>query len=74
LKENRASQEEIDGLIKFMRELESKVEQGDAWELMDFLHESNGVPSWERVVFGYQVMLDNVCDPDVDYLALKSAE
>lgn len=29
------------------------------------------VPSWRRVVHGYQVLFDNCCDPDLDYLEWK---
>ncbi len=32
--------------------------------------EENGVnvPAWERTVFGYTVLVDNCCDPDLNYL------
>jgi hypothetical protein len=68
----RASQEEIDGLIDFMRKLEELFDSGDESELLDyFFEEAGGVPNWERTVFGFSVLVDNVCDPSISYLDWK---
>jgi hypothetical protein len=66
----KASQQEVDDLIDFLRTLEEKVEEWDESDLLDYL-EHRGVPSWERTVFGFSVLVDNVCDPDVSYLDWK---
>jgi hypothetical protein len=66
----KASQEEVDRLIHFLRSLEELVDSYDEDALLDLLF-NGGVPTWERTVFGYLVLVDNACDPDKGYLDWK---
>ena len=46
-------------------------DEGFNWEYyMDYYH-SNISHIHMRVIFGYEVLVDNVCDPELDYLDYK---
>ncbi len=66
----KADPEEIAAVNQFMRELEDEIkypEKSDE-ELREWI---KNAPCLFRVVFGYQVLLDNCCDPDADTLEWK---
>jgi hypothetical protein len=92
----KASQEDVDRVVKFFQLIEEYIEYGtytppsdefeeESIELTDkiFVHylrtlwggrqsSQPGVDSaWSRVVNGYAVLVDNVCDPDSDVLEYK---
>lgn len=53
----------------------AKASKGEWTRLFRWLQaqEAAGVnvPPWERTVFGYDVLVENVCDPEKDYLDWK---
>ena len=68
MKMAKASKEEWEKVMRFSNELEEKsldyaVSDKDlgAWV-------RKSTPPMRRVVFGYQVLVDNCADPDLDYL------
>lgn len=71
----KASQKDINCLIEFFQFLGHRhAGDTDADAFMQYLdqHWSNGVAAaWSRVVFGFQTLLDNCCDPDSDVLDWK---
>jgi hypothetical protein len=46
-------------------------EDGFNWEFYMDYYESNISHIHMRVIFGYEVLVDNVCNPDLDYLDFK---
>ena len=46
-------------------------ENGFLWEYYMDYYKSAISYIHMRVIFGYQTLLDNVCDPELDYLAYK---
>jgi len=69
----KASEIDIDKVQNFFEQLEDMI-QGDVdpVDVSDFVRASfpHG-GSWERLVHGYRVLLDNVCDPNKSYLDWK---
>lgn len=57
----KASQQEIDTLMTWLQDLESAKYE-------DAKHRP---PAFMRVVFGYETLVNNVCDPEKDYLEYK---
>lgn len=75
IKMARASNESVDGLMNFLQELEEKSDSYDVtadelgeWVIYNF-HRAHGV--YERILFGYKTLVDNACDPSLDYLDYK---
>lgn len=71
----RATEEEIRNLQQFFEELEQLVEEGmntseDASTIV-FDRFPKLAGGWRRVLFGYEVLFENACDPSLDYLAWK---
>ena len=66
----KASKEEWEQAMRFVNDLEMEIKYPEKTdeELREWL---NKAPCLTRIVFGYQVMIDNVCDPDEDTLACK---
>ena len=75
MKMARASNEEIEATMDLAANLESLISYGclsDGDESVDNLDEEiaklvrNHLRRWslQRIVFGYQVLVDNCCDPD----------
>ena len=70
MKMAKAPREEWEACMKFVHELEAEIkwpEKSDE-ELRAWL---NDAPCLFRVVFGYQVLVDNCADPASDYLDFK---
>lgn len=66
----KASKEEWEAVMRFARELDEEIKHPEKTdtELREWIEKA---PSLFRVVFGYQVIVDNACDPDSDTLAFK---
>jgi hypothetical protein len=54
----KASQEDIDELKKYLLKAEKR-------NTKDFPF------GWRRVVWGCEILIENCCDPNLDYLALR---
>lgn len=54
----KASKEDINKLVDYLTKAESR-------NAKNFPH------GWRRVVWGCDILIDNCCDPKVNYLALK---
>ena len=49
--------------------LQIEDEEGNfSWELYASYYQENISHIWNRILFGFEVLLDNVCDPELDYL------
>lgn len=46
-------------------------DDGFNWDYYMDYYQSNISHIHMRVIFGYEVLIDNVCDPDLDYLDYK---
>lgn len=48
---------------------EIKMEDGSfSWEFYSSYYQENISHIWNRILFGFEVLVDNVCDPELDYL------
>ena len=51
---------------------EIKTEDGSfSWEYYASYYQENISHIWSRILFGFEVLVDNVCDPELDYLDYK---
>lgn len=70
----RASQQEIDRLREFFYELNLNADdyQIDECRLgLWVIQQLKELPNVERILFGYETLLANACDPSLDYLDWK---
>ena len=58
---------EDEDFIKIIKELEDD-EKRFSWEFYAHHYNSEISHIHMRIIFGFEVLLDNVCDPDLDYL------
>ena len=56
MKQAKASEKEWQALVDWFNKREEKGKE---------------VPDWRRVVFSYEVLVSNTCDPEKDYLDWK---
>ena len=70
MKVAKASKEEWEYVMKFVQTLEDEIKYPEKTdeELGAWVRKA---PCLFRVVFGYQVLVDNCCDPDNDALEWK---
>lgn len=68
----KASQHDVDEVMSFLQELEEKTDDYDCldsdlgeWVNQNF-HKIYG--KYERILLGFSTLVDNVCDPNIDYL------
>lgn len=68
----KAPKEDIDEVTNFLQELEEKTDNYDVsdgelgeWVNQNF-HRVYG--KYDRILTGFSVLIDNVCDPNLDYL------
>lgn len=68
----KASQHDVSKVMSFLRELEEKTDDYECsdndlgkWVNRNF-HEIHG--KYERILLGFSTLVDNVCDPNIDYL------
>lgn len=70
MKMAKASYAEWQKVMDFVNELEQEVKSCQSDELLGTWVRSNYV--WcGRVAYGYRVLVDNACDPNVDWLEWK---
>ena len=58
-----------DDFMKIIKHCED--DDGFNWEYYMDYHQSNISYIHMRVIFGYEVLVNNVCDPELDYLDYK---
>ena len=70
MKMAKASKEEWEACMRFANELEQEIKYPEKTdqELAAWVRQA---PCLFRVVFGYQVLVDNCADPALDYLDFK---
>ena len=52
--------------------LQIEDEEGNfSWEYYASYYQENISHIWNRILFGFEVLVDNVCDPELDYLDYK---
>jgi hypothetical protein len=70
MKMAKASKEEWESVMRFAQELEDEIKYPERTdeELGAWVRKS---PCLFRVVFGYQVLVDNCADPNLDHLDFK---
>ena len=68
MKMAKASKEEWEKVMRFSNSLEENIDNSemDDEELGAWVR--NTAPPMRRVIFGYQVLVDNCADPALDYL------
>ena len=74
LRMGKAPKSELERIRRFFDELEEiNHESDDIEKLGEFIYSWLQSPNFsiERVLMGYQVLIDNACDPSLDYLDFK---
>lgn len=71
----KATRDNIDALSDFLNELEDIEENEYACDRDSLVWwiKSNIPTHWRKVTFGCEVLIDNACDPNLDYLEFKPA-
>lgn len=70
----KATPEDISKLRYFLEKLDEYQSEGidnDEDFILDIMGDFEVIHGWRRVVEGYQVLVDNACDPALDYLEFK---
>jgi hypothetical protein len=72
----RASQEQLDTLRKWFQELEAMLEdeKSDMHDIGQFVsktYEARRIDEYERILMGYETMIENACDQSLTYLDFK---
>ncbi len=70
----RCSQTDIEQMRTFFFALEEKIDTVDEYELGKWITDNytDGCGRhWQRLVFGYETLLENACDPSLSYLDWK---
>ena len=71
MKMAKASKEEWERVMKFTQELQEEIDYPSKSNSDFGLWVRNNMPPMTRTVFGYQVLVDNCCDPDSHTLEWK---
>ena len=75
LKMARAYPEQIQAMREWFYALETMLESdADAEDVGRFVQRSFGtkrIGEYERILFGYETMFENACDPSLSYLDFK---
>ncbi|MBD2076362.1 hypothetical protein H6F86_21245 [Phormidium sp. FACHB-592] len=69
MKVAKATEANIQALIDFLNEIEEMVE-GDDFTNAEKLLRSRPI-HWAKIIFGYQTLVENCCDPNLNYLEWK---
>jgi hypothetical protein len=68
----RAMPDELAAMRDFFYGLQEQMETSGPSEVYDWLEKNfpkvDGTGTWERVIYGYETMFDNACDPSLSYL------
>lgn len=68
----KATEEERQALRNFFEELEGLLDFGDSvQQFVEKQMEGTVGGSWQRILWGFETMIENACDPDLDYLEFK---
>jgi hypothetical protein len=69
----KASKEEWEAVMQFANQIEDYIKYRFTSDTSDedILKLVRNAPCLLRVVFGYQVLVDNACDPALDHLDFK---
>lgn len=72
LRQARAMPDQIEEVRQWFRELE-RVVDSESEDVGEWVERNYGRvrSEWERIVFGYEVLVNNACDPDLSYLDWK---
>ena len=62
---------ELRDLLEKLDEYQSEGIDNDEDFILDIMGDFEALHGWRRVVEGYQVLVDNACDPALDYLEFK---
>lgn len=71
----KCSMEDLSQIREFLRKLEELVHAGSHKDLVEFVDKNfdqHCGRHYERLIFGYETLLENVCDPGVTHLAWKA--
>jgi hypothetical protein len=72
----KATSEQVDVLRTWFHELEDVLEnpEKDALDIAEFVHDTfkqRRIDEYERILFGYETLVENACDPNLSYLEWK---
>jgi hypothetical protein len=67
-KEDWSEDEDYTNIIKELEDEEGHF----SWELYASYYQRNISHIYGRILWGFEVLVENVCDPDLDYLDYKS--
>ncbi len=74
LKMAKASPEEVENLRRFFNTVETMFEKYN-WQndeqFIKVLKKKFNQVQWQRVVMGYEILVENMCDPNLSYLDYK---
>lgn len=75
LRQAKADQKDFDELLGFLQTIDDMADNGDDAEeigayVIDYFATCRG-GGWQRVVWGYDVLVKNAADPELDYLDWK---
>jgi hypothetical protein len=71
MKAAKCSTEDVDQVRAFLQQLETMVHSGTNKDLVEFIEKNFDAHCgrhYERLLFGYETMIENACDPSVSYL------
>jgi hypothetical protein len=73
---SKATQKDVNEMREFLFQLEEKIDDQDIplSEIGKFCHarfKSDCGRHFRRVLFGYETLVENACDPELDYLEWK---
>lgn len=71
MKMARAPQEQIDALWKFLRKIDSLMDAGESVQLFIDKNWRKVATVYERILFGYQTLIENCCDQTQSTLEWK---
>ena len=76
LKASKATPEDVQRVREFLQQLAEKVEdqENDLSEIGTFCHArflSECGSHFERILFGFETLVENACDPNLGYLEWK---
>jgi hypothetical protein len=74
IRQARSMPEEIEKMREFLYEVEEKLLEMDgdeffAWFSLEYAKRFS--PFWQRLFFGYEVLIENACNTNLDYLSWK---
>lgn len=71
IKQGKPSGQDIDAIADFLEWLEAEMEDPETSLLTNIRDRIPSISGWRRVVHGCATLVDNCCDPNLDYLEFK---